>query len=131
MNALARIITLAIAVVAGVVYGVVGTVAQASVLGVLPVGIVLAIIGAGALILAIRLLADRWAALAAGAGMTIAVLIFSGEGPGGSVIVPGDSATSFVWALVCPLVAALIVAWPQLEMFFDREPVEPAAIDPT
>lgn len=135
MNLAARIITLAIALVAGVVYGVVGTVAQASMLGVIPVGIILAVVGAGALVLAIRLLADRWAALAAGAGMTIAVLVFSGEGPGGSVIVPADSPTSFVWSLACPLVAALIVAWPQLEAMFDRgldgERAEPATGDPT
>ena len=131
MNAVARIITLAIAAIAGVVYGVVGPVAPASMRAPIPVGIILAIVGAGALILAIRLLADRWAALAAGAGMTVAVLLFSGEGPGGSVIVPGDSATSFVWALVCPLVAALIVAWPQLELFFDREPAGAAPSDRT
>lgn len=120
MSVLARVLTLLIAAVSGAIYGVVGTVAQASTLWGIPIGLVLGVVGAGALILAVRLLADRWAALASGVGMTLAVMLFAGEGPGGSVIAPSDSPYSLIWTLACPLLAGLIVAWPQLEAFFDR-----------
>lgn len=120
MPYLARALTFLIAAVAGAVYGVVGTVAQASTLWGIPIGLVLAVIGAAALILAIRLLSDRWTALAAGAGLTLAVVVFSGEGPGGSVIAPADSPYSLIWTFACPLLAGLVVAWPQLEAAFDR-----------
>jgi len=116
---ISRVVTLLIAAVAGVVYGVVGTVSQASTIWGLPVGVVLGIIGAGALVLAIRLLADRWAALAAGVGLTAAVVVFSGVGPGGSVIAPSDSPYALVWAFACPLLAGVIVAWPHLETLLD------------
>jgi hypothetical protein len=108
-----RIPTFLIAALAGAVFGVVGTVAHAATIWGIPVGLVLGIVGAGALMLAIRLLADRWASVAAGVGITLAVIVFSGEGPGGSVIAPAGIA-AVVWTVACPLVAVLIVAWPEL-----------------
>ncbi|WP_181003333.1 MULTISPECIES: histidinol dehydrogenase [unclassified Microbacterium] len=108
-----RIPTFLIAALAGAVFGVVGTVAHAATIWGIPVGLVLGIIGSGALMLAIRLLADRWASVAAGVGITLAVIVFSGEGPGGSVIAPAGMA-AVVWTVACPLVAVLIVAWPEL-----------------
>ena len=48
------------------------------------------------------LTADRWAALATGLGMIIATLVFSGRGPGGSVIVPADRA-GIVWTMAVPV----------------------------
>ncbi|WP_292812608.1 histidinol dehydrogenase [Microbacterium sp.] len=109
----ARIGMLVLAAFAGAVYGVVGTVAHASTLVALPIGLVLGIIGAGALLLAIRLLSDRWAAIAAGAGMTIAIVLFSGEGPGGSVIAPAGLAAT-IWTITVPLIAVAIAMWPQI-----------------
>ena len=107
-----RIPTFLIAALAGAVFGVVGTVAHAATIWGIPVGLVLGIVGAAALMLAIRLLADRWASVAAGVGITLAVIVFSGEGPGGSVIAPAGIA-AVVWTVACPLVAVLIVAWPE------------------
>lgn len=107
-----RIPTLVIAALAGAVFGVVGTVAHAATIWGIPVGLVLGILGAAALMLAIRLLADRWASVAAGVGITLAVIVFSGEGPGGSVIAPAGMA-AVVWTVACPLVAVLIAAWPE------------------
>ena len=75
------------------VYGLAGTIAHAYTLGWFPLGLVLAIIGCAALLAAVRLLTgDRWATLATGLGMMIATLVFSGRGPGGSVIVPQTDA---------------------------------------
>ena len=51
----------------GAVYGVAGTIGQAAVWGPVPLGLVIAVIGVGALLLAVRLLTgDRWNALACG-----------------------------------------------------------------
>lgn len=109
----ARIGMLTIAALVGAVYGVVGTVGHGSQLLGLPLGLVLALIGAAALLLAIRLLVGRWPAVAAGAGMTVAIVVFSGEGPGGSVIAPAG-ALATVWTIACPLIAVLIVLWPEM-----------------
>ena len=106
-----RLPTFLIAALAGAVFGVVGTVGHAATIWGVPIGLVLGIVGSAALMLAIRLLADRWAAVAAGIGITLAVIVFSGEGPGGSVIAPAGIA-AVVWTVACPLVAVLIVAWP-------------------
>ena len=84
-----RVATWVVAFLVGAVYGLAGTIAHAYTLGWFPLGLVLAIIGSAALLAAVRLLtADRWAALATGLGMILATLVFSGRGPGGSVIVP-------------------------------------------
>lgn len=101
-----------IAAVVGMVYGSAGTVAHAFALGPVPLGLILALLGCGALLTSIRLLTgDRWSALAAGLGMMTAALIFSGAGPGGSVIVP-QSTLGMVWTLALPLVVAVVIAWP-------------------
>lgn len=96
----------------GTVYGLAGTIAHSYELGWFPLGLVLATVGCGALLLAVRLLtADRWAALATGLGMMLATLVFSGSGPGGSVIVP-DTPLATVWTLALPILVAIVVAWP-------------------
>lgn len=115
----ARVGTWVVAVVIGLVYGVAGTIGQAATWGIVPLGLVIAIIGVGALLLAVRLLtSDRWAALACGLGAMIATLVFSGKGPGGSVVVPapadGQFSTGIIWTLAVPILATVIVGWPTL-----------------
>ncbi|MCR2784449.1 MULTISPECIES: DUF6113 family protein [unclassified Microbacterium] len=119
-----RALTWIIALFVGLVYGAAGTVAHAFMLGWFPLGLILAIIGVAALLLAVRLLtADRWAALAAGFGAMIATLVFSGAGPGGSIIVPapapGEFSVGIVWTIAVPLLVAIVAAWPDLS----RRPV--------
>ena len=106
-----------VAGVIGLVYGVAGTIGQAAIWGAVPLGLVIAVIGAGALLLAVRNLTDdRWAALACGLGAMLATLVFSGRGPGGSIVVPapadGQLSTGIVWTIAVPLLAAVIVGWP-------------------
>lgn len=102
--------------VVGAVYGVAGTIGQAASWGVLPIGLVVAIIGVAALVGAVRLLSDRGAALATGLGVMGATLLFSGRGPGGSIVVPaaaeGALSTGLVWTIALPVIVALVVAWP-------------------
>ncbi|MGB4778913.1 histidinol dehydrogenase [Microbacterium sp.] len=114
---IARVGTWVVSVVIGIVYGVAGTIGQAAMWGPVPLGLVVATVGTGALLLAVRLLtADRWAALATGIGAMVATLVFSGRGPGGSVVVPApegaDISTGIVWTIAVPILTALVVAWP-------------------
>ena len=104
--------TWVIALVVGAVYATAGTVAHAYTVGPVPVGLILALIGIAALLAAVRLLTgDRWAALATGIGAVVATVVFSGAGPGGSVIVPNDG-LGLAWTIAVPVVAAAIVTWP-------------------
>lgn len=117
MTLIARLVTWLVALVVGVVFGIAGTIGQAAHWGVLPVGLVVATVGVAALIVALRLLTDdRWAAMAAGLGAMLATLVLSGQGPGGSVVVPaapdGGLSTGIVWTIAVPVVTALVVAWP-------------------
>jgi len=117
-----RVVTWVIAVVAGAVYGTAGTVAHAYRLGVLPVGLIVAIVGCAAILLAVRALSsDRWAALACGVGMLGATVLFSGTGPGGSVIVPGGSLDALgpvnlgiVWTVAVVVLGLAAVTWPDI-----------------
>jgi hypothetical protein len=112
-SVLARIGTWIVALLVGAVYGLAGTIAHAYRIGWLPVGLVLAAIGCAALLLAVRLLtADRGATLATGLGMMLATLVFSGSGPGGSVIVP-QTELAVAWTFAVPILVAVIVAWPE------------------
>jgi hypothetical protein len=112
-SVLARIGTWIVALLVGAVYGLAGTIAHAYRIGWLPVGLVLAAIGCAALLLAVRLLtADRGATLATGLGMMLATLVFSGSGPGGSVIVP-QTELAIAWTFAVPILVAVIVAWPE------------------
>lgn len=108
-----RIGTWVVALLVGAVYGLAGTIAHSYELGWLPLGLVLALIGCAALLVAVRMLtADRWAALATGLGMMFSTLAFSGKGPGGSVIVP-EGPLGTVWTIALPVIVAIVVAWPE------------------
>ncbi|MDW4571159.1 DUF6113 family protein [Microbacterium sp. M3] len=108
-----------VAFVVGAFYGVAGTVAQAYMIGWFPLGLVLGLIGVIALLVAVRLLTgDRWATLATALGVMIATLVFSGAGPGGSVVVPqapeGQFNPGVVWTILVPLAAVVVIAWPEV-----------------
>ncbi len=109
-----RIAAWAIALVVGGVYGAAGSFAHAASLGVLPVGIVLGLVGAAALLIAVRLLtADRWATLAAGAGMVAATMLFALPSTGGSVLFTTQhEMLALLWTAGAPIVTVLVVAWP-------------------
>ncbi|MGP3536163.1 histidinol dehydrogenase [Microbacterium sp. RD1] len=116
---LARALTWVFSLAIGAVYGTAATVAHAFRWGVVPIGLLLAILGTGALLISFRALtADRWTALAAGLGVILATWVFSMVGPGGSAIVaPATAATEWIpvtWTIAVPLLVALVVAWPDL-----------------
>ena len=122
---LVRLGTWLVAFIVGGVYGLAGTIAHSYVLGWFPVGLVLAIIGCGALLAAVRLLTlDRWAALATGLGMIGTTLVFSGRGPGGSVIVP-QTTLATVWTIAVPVLVAVVVVWPDRSLRAERTRIDP------
>ncbi|WP_309068352.1 histidinol dehydrogenase [Microbacterium sp.] len=114
-----RILLAVLAAVAGGVFGIAGTIAHSFTLGVLPVGLMLALIGCAALLIGLRLLfPHRWIAWIGGLGMLAAVLVYSGQGPGGSVVVPqpaeGEFPLGIVWTYAVTGVVLLVGAWPDL-----------------
>ena len=113
----ARIGSWIVALLVGLVYGVAGTVAHAYAIGWFPLGLILAVVGSAALLVAVRLLtSDRWATLAVAIGLMTATLVFSGAGPGGSVVVPqapdGEFNPGIVWTILVPIISAVVIAWP-------------------
>ena len=125
-----------VAAVIGLVYGVAGTIGQAAMWGVFPLGLVIAIFGITGLLLAVRVLtADRWSALACGLGAMLATLVFSGAGPGGSIVVPapadGAISTGVIWTIAVPVIAAIIVGWPSLRRAGDPAEADEAPAEET
>jgi hypothetical protein len=104
--------------VAGAAFGMLGTVAHQTTLPVgqatLPVGLVLALAGAAALLVGLRMvLGDRMVVLLAAVGLLGTIFVLSLRSAGGSVLVPAGPAGT-VWTLVPALIAALAVAWPKV-----------------
>lgn len=115
-----RVLSWAAAALVGGVYGVAGTIGHSLTWGGLPVGLVIGGIACAAILIAIRALThDRGAALAAGLGMLGTVVLISGVGPGGSVVVP-DSLSGRIWTYLVAGFVLLVVAWPS----FSRLPVQ-------
>lgn len=113
-----------VALAVGLVYGAAGSAGQASSLWGLPVGLVLSVVGAAALVLALRALTrDRWAALAGGLGMMVATWVLSLPSPGGSkLFVASHELSVNIWMLAVPLATALVVAWPDLRRLRGQTP---------
>lgn len=110
---LSRVLSWVAMLVVGAVFGLATTVTHAASLwGVNGVGLALGIVACGGILLAVRLLLhDRWAALITGLGMLAGMVVISGRGPGGSVIVPNDL-LGVVWTWTVAGMVLLVAAWP-------------------
>ncbi|MGN8024806.1 histidinol dehydrogenase [Microbacterium sp. 22242] len=128
MSVIARVLSWIALFVVGAVFGLAATVTHASSLSSLPwvaktpvlaatlgsgaLGIVLGALACGGMLLAVRLLLrDRWAALVTGLGMLAGMVVISGTGPGGSVIVPND-VFGVIWTWTVAGMVLLVAAWP-------------------
>ncbi|UNK69802.1 histidinol dehydrogenase [Microbacterium sp. H1-D42] len=117
------------AALVGAVYGIAATIAHSFMLGPVPVGLIVGAIGCAALLIALRALTgDRWAALAAGLGMMVLILVISQRGPGGSIVVP-DTPLGNIWMYVASGIVLLVVAWPDMARLraLSQPPVPPQA----
>lgn len=114
MKWFSRVLSWLAAAVVGGVFGVAGTIAHSLVWGPVPVGIVVGTIACGAILIAIRSLThDRGATVAAGAGMVGMLLLISGVGPGGSVVVE-NTAMGQIWIYIVAGLVILTVTWPSI-----------------
>ena len=112
MQLFSRILTWLMALLLGIVFGTAGTITYSSMPAGIPIGFVVGIVGCAALLVALRMITeDRFAVVAAGVGMLGALVVLSGRGPGGSIVVP-DSILGIVWSLGLTAVVVAITAWP-------------------
>ena len=116
---ISRVLSWVAAALVGGVFGVAGTIGHSLVWGPVPLGLVVGAIACGAILVAIRALThDRGATLAAGLGMLGMLVLISGVGPGGSVVVE-DTLSGRIWIYLVAGLVLLTVAWPS----FSRLPV--------
>ncbi|WP_136053902.1 histidinol dehydrogenase [Microbacterium sp. K24] len=118
-----RVLSWVAAALVGGVYGIAGTIGHSLMWGPIPVGIIVGAIACAAILIAVRALThDRGAAVAAGLGMIGMLVLISGVGPGGSVVV-ADSLAGRIWTYLVAGLVLLVVAWPS----FSRLPVRTEA----
>lgn len=113
-----RLLAALMALAAGSLFGVLGTVAHQTTveLGALtiPLGLILALLASGTLLLGLRLVVhDRLVVLAAAIGLVATVFLLSLRSTGGSVLVPAG-VLGTVWSMAPALFAALVIAWPRI-----------------
>lgn len=113
-----RIVGAVLSILVGAIYGTIGTVAHQNVLRVgevvLPLGLVLALVGALALLIGFRLLFDdRTPVLCVAIGMVGVIALFSVASAGGSVLIP-EGTLGLVWTVAPVLLATIVVAWPRM-----------------
>ena len=114
----ARVVSWLFAALAGAVFGVAGTIAHPITLAWFPAGLVVASVGCLALMIAVRLLMEeRGSVVACGAGMIAALIVYSGEGPGGSVVVTraaeGEFPYGITWTILLTGIVLVVTAWPR------------------
>jgi len=117
-TALSRAVAGVLGLVAGVMFGVLGTLAHQADVTVgsvhLPVGLVIAVVAVGSLLTGLRLVfGDRSVALMAAVGLLVTIFVLSLRGVGGSVLVPAGLPGT-LWTVVPTLLAALVLAWPKI-----------------
>lgn len=117
----ARFVSWLFAALAGAVFGVAGTISHPITIGWFPAGLVVAAIGCLALMIAVRLLIEeRGSVLACGAGMLAALVVFSGQGPGGSVVVTqaaeGEFPYGITWSILLTGIVLIVAAWPRFRI---------------
>jgi len=105
-------------VVAGVAFGVLGTLSHQSTLRVgtvaFPLGLILAIVAVTALLVGLRLVSGgRMVALFCATALLLTIFLLSLRGAGGSVLVPAGL-TGTLWTVVPALVATFVLAWPRI-----------------
>ena len=113
-----RVLASVVGLSVGAAFGVLGTIAHQATLPLgqmtIPVGLILALLGAGALLVGLRLvLGDRLVVLLCAIGLLGTIFLLSLRGTGGSVLVPAGPPGT-LWTIVPALVAALVLAWPKL-----------------
>ncbi|KQX08463.1 hypothetical protein ASC59_06465 [Leifsonia sp. Root1293] len=113
-----RLGTAALALVIGVVFGAIGTVAHTTsvtVAGIdIPIGLILSVVAVVSLLVGLRLVIhDKLVVGACAVGLIGIVALFTLPSAGGSVLIPQGIA-SVIWTVTPAFTAALVLAWPSL-----------------
>jgi N-acetyl-1-D-myo-inositol-2-amino-2-deoxy-alpha-D-glucopyranoside deacetylase len=113
-----RVLAVALSLLLGAGTATVGTVAhQADTVvagSTIPLGVVIALTVATALMVGLRLVfGSRTPVTAAAVGLVAVLLLLAQASPGGSVLIPANTA-GYAWTYGAPLIAALVLAWPTL-----------------
>ncbi|WP_168203747.1 DUF6113 family protein [Humibacter ginsenosidimutans] len=112
---LTRVVTAVVMVVAGIAFGVLGTVVHSSTVGSadFPWGIVVALLALACLLVGIRLLSSgRLSTACAALGALVAIAVLSQQSFGGSVLIT-NSVIGWVWMAGAVVIALLAVSWPR------------------
>ncbi|HRN28115.1 MAG TPA: PIG-L family deacetylase [Terrimesophilobacter sp.] len=115
-----KVISIALTALAGALIGALGTLTHqlGSEAGdAIGIGVVLALLLVILALSGLRLI-TRTRTLAATAGIALVAVVaaMASYSPGGSVIVPANSA-GIVWAYGVPIVAAIIIGWPRIQRY--------------
>lgn len=114
----------ALGLVVGAVFAVLGTIAHQATIEFgpasgavsFPIGLVIALTAACALLVGLRLvLRDRLVVGFTAAGLLLTSFLLSLRGVGGSVLVP-EGLAGTLWTIVPAFVAALVLAWPTISV---------------
>lgn len=109
-----KIVTYVLALVAGGLFGAIGTVAHQDVAGTFPLGAGLSLLLVAALVIGVRLLFDsRLVGIVAAIGLLSVVAILSLPGSGGSALIPANLA-GYAWSFGPTVIAVIALAWPRL-----------------
>lgn len=126
---LSRIVNAVLLVAAGAAIGGIGTIAHQITVswGVsVPLGLIGSLLAFTALLVGLRLLGDsRWPAGCAALGAIGAILLFTQQSPGGSILIP-NNVTGQIWLVGPILIAAVVIAWPDVRT---RRSVRPGTAD--
>ena len=113
-----RVLAVVLAFVTGATFGVLGTIAHQATLPLgpvtVPIGLILALAGATALLAGLRLaLGDRMIVFSCAIGLLGTIFLLSLRSTGGSVLVP-EGLPGMVWTVGPTLVATIVLAWPRI-----------------
>ena len=113
-----RIVSAVLLILVGIVYGVLGTIAHQTTVTIagasIPIGLILAVVGASALLVGLRLIqVGRMLLLLCALGMLLTIFVLSLKSAGGSILIPAG-VPGTIWTIVPTIVAAITLAWPTL-----------------
>ncbi|BDZ49824.1 hypothetical protein GCM10025867_20650 [Frondihabitans sucicola] len=114
LGASGKIVTYVLALVAGGLFGAIGTVSHQDSAGGFPLGAALSLLLVVALLVGFRLLfGSRLVGIVAAIGLLGAVAILSLPGSGGSALIPANLA-GYAWTFGPTVIAVIVLAWPRL-----------------
>lgn len=127
-NVVNNILLGAMSLVLGVVFGIAGTAVHAYFLGPIPLGLIIGLIAAAALMLALRLLLEkRWFSILSFVGMIAIVYIMAQASVNGSVLIT-NNLESFIWIYGVAIIGLVIQVFPSLKLSKEAQSSEKHAV---